>query len=373
MANILQPFFYGMNSLEYFGGVQGISLQFHITAECDQSCKHCYMYNSPYYQSQINNPMNKETMFSLLDEYFAFLGEYKCHGFVVLSGGDPILSPYFWDVLEHIHLHYRDRCGVALMGNPYHITRSNARKMKPLGVEQYQISLDGLRATHDYLRKPGSFDASMKAMKILYEAGIVTIVSFTVSKLNAGELIPLYDYLKNKDFVTGFGFDRMIPTGNGAKIKDDIFTAQEYREFLFNVLKHEIFHNSNLIISKKEQMWKLLLYELGLVDPIDTGKKKHFVTGCECGTGTISVIADGTVFPCRRLELAAGRYPDRSFKDIFINNDITKLFRQHDSYKGCSECDANLVCRGCPAMKYAVTGDFFGVEPYCWRCNLAEQ
>ena len=65
MANILQPFFYGMNSLEYFGGVQGISLQFHITAECDQSCKHCYMYNSPYYQSQINNPMNKETMFSL--------------------------------------------------------------------------------------------------------------------------------------------------------------------------------------------------------------------------------------------------------------------------------------------------------------------
>ena len=38
MANILQPFFYGMNSLEYFGGVQGISLQFHITAECDQSC-----------------------------------------------------------------------------------------------------------------------------------------------------------------------------------------------------------------------------------------------------------------------------------------------------------------------------------------------
>ena len=63
----------------------------------------------------------------------------------------------------------------------------------------------------------------------------------------------------------------------------------------------------------------------------------------------------------------------RYISNIFINNDITKLFRQHDSYKGCSECDANLVCRGCPAMKYAVTGDFFGVEPYCWRCNLAEQ
>jgi len=34
-------------------------------------------------------------------------------------------------------------------------------------VTMYQISLDGLRETHDYFRKPGSFDDALRAYEVL--------------------------------------------------------------------------------------------------------------------------------------------------------------------------------------------------------------
>lgn len=371
MANLLKDYFYGTNMSEYMEGISGCSLQFHITAKCDQKCKHCYMYESPYYKSQIENPLSLEEIKGLIDEYYEFILKFNSYGMIAVTGGDPILSPYFWDVLQYVHDHenYADRIMISVLGNPFHITEQNAKRMKDLGVNQYQISLDGMRKTHDFLRKPGSFDISMDALKILYDSGIKTLVMFTVSKLNANELIPLYDFLQSQEYIYAFGFDRMIPTGNAQQIKDQIFDANEYRHFLFETLKHEIFRGARLEISKKEQLWRVLLYELGLSDPINTSKKKHFVVGCHCGTGTISVLADGTVFPCRKLEMPAGKYPEKSFKELFVNNDVTKLFLQRNKYKGCATCSANIVCRGCPSMKYAVTGDFYGIDPYCWRCS----
>lgn len=373
MANFNLPYLYGTNIIDNYDGVQGMSLQFHITAECDQNCKHCYMHNSPHYKTQIQNTLSKNDMLCLIDDFFNFLGEYGCNtATIALTGGDPILSPYFWDILEYINTNYKHKTIVRILGNPYHITDESAEQMRKLGVHGYQISIDGLRETHDYFRKQGSFDISLKALKTLHNHGILTIVAFTLSKMNFKELIPLYNMLKKLPYIDSFGFDRMIPVGNGEKLKEELFDSKEFRNFLFEILKFEIFDSSELVIAKKERMWSLLLYELGLVDPMNT-KQNEIICGCNAGTGTISVLADGSVMPCRKLDYIGGKYPERSLKDIIINNDITKLFRQYKQYKGCSNCDAFNICRGCPAMKYAVTGDFFGQEPYCWRNTKDEK
>lgn len=369
MANPILPFLYGTNPMEQLKGVSGISLQFHITAKCDQSCKHCYMYNSPYYKAQIDNELTENEMKNLLDEYFEFLGEYNCDGSIALTGGDPILSPYFWNLLTYINNNYSKRCVVVILGNPYHIDRKIAKRLKKLGIGDYQISLDGLKKTHDKLRKVGSFENSLRAMKVLHEEGIRTIVSFTLSKINKSELIPLFEFLEKCEFVDGFGFDIMIPTGNGESMKEEIFEPEEYKAFLFELYKYEIFGNHKLEISKKAQMWKVLFWELGLTDPIDTRKKQHYISGCGAGTETLSVLADGTIFPCRKMELSAGKYPEKSFKEILLHNEVTKKLMKYNNYKGCSNCEVNTVCRGCPAMKYALTGNIYEKEPCCWRCQ----
>lgn len=372
MANVFDSFFYGINFMEYVEGVQGVSMQLHITAKCDQNCKHCYMYNSPHYLSQIQNEMDKETFFLLIDEYFSLQEEYNSHGFIAITGGDPILSPYFWDILEYINKNYSEKAEVVILGNPYHISHQVAIRMKKLNVYRYQISIDGLRETHDCLRKKGSYDDSLRALKVLHEAEIKTVVSYTLSKKNENDFLPLFDEIKKMDFVDDFGFDRMIPTGNGKNLKEELFSPEEFRAFLFKAFKHEIFSSNGMIIAKKEEMWRVFLDEMGLINPIENRQEKHFCTGCGCGTETFSVLADGTFKPCIKLEWSAGKYPDKKLKDLFINNDVTKAFRQHNQFKGCNTCEANSICRGCPAMKYAVTGDFYGYEPYCWRSHNAK-
>ncbi len=36
------------------------------------------------------------------------------------------------------------------------------RMLKVCGCEKYQMSLDGMRETHDWFRKPGSFDLTIE-------------------------------------------------------------------------------------------------------------------------------------------------------------------------------------------------------------------
>lgn len=368
MANFLLATPYGIND-SMFDYVQGFSLQFHITAKCDQSCKHCYMYNSPNYKPQIENPLTKEQALALIDEYFSFLEEFQCTGgYIAVTGGDPILSPNFWDILEHIRS-FPMECKVIVLGNPFHIFEEEARRMFHLGVKAYQISLDGLRETHDYVRKPGSFDESLRALRVLHQAGIEAAVAFTVSKLNAREFLPLYRFLRGLDYVDSFGFDRMVPTGNGEHIAKEVFTPQEYRQFLFDVIREEVLCGEELAVQKHDQMWRPMLFDLGLVDPACTNPENRFRSGCACGTGTTSILADGKIFPCRKLDIASGKYPEASFRDLFINCPLTRHFRNHEQFSGCGTCEVNAICRGCPSMKYAVNGKFYANDPNCWKVN----
>ena len=175
------------------------------------------MYNSPFYSSQIKNELSKRQYVQLIDEYFSFLVEFNCVGFIAITGDDPILSDGFWDILGHIIKNYSDKCSVAILGNSYYIDTDVVTKMNQLGVEFYQISLDGMEDTHDYLRKPGSFQDSLRALKVIHEAKIISTVSFTLSKLNASELIPLFEFLRTQEYIDYFGFYRMIPTGTAVK------------------------------------------------------------------------------------------------------------------------------------------------------------
>ncbi|MBR1495369.1 MAG: hypothetical protein IJ601_10035 [Acidaminococcaceae bacterium] len=43
-----------------------------------------------------------------------------------------------------------------VFGNPFHLDGAVCARLRELGCVRYQMSLDGLRETHDWFRKPGS-------------------------------------------------------------------------------------------------------------------------------------------------------------------------------------------------------------------------
>ena len=340
--------------------VRPFSIQLHITGRCDQKCGHCYLSGVSRDELPLSDWM------SLIDEYYLLLRKYRCMaGFLAITGGDPILSPIFWPLLEYIRKKYGAFFIIVVMGNPYHIDRKTVQQLKDFGVYAYQISIDGMEEKHDALRKKGSFDDSLNALRIIKEGGLHAVVSMTISKYNCDELFALVKLIEMNNLADEIGFDRMIPVGNGSNMKELLFLPDEYRKWLFKVFKWEVLEGKSLFINKREKMWKLMFYQLGLVDPLGPSCSQE--KGCYAGTGSISIMPDGTIYPCSKLMVAGGKYPEHSLEYIYKKNKITKELVNSRTTDACKKCEINDYCRGCPAMKYAVEGDINAKEPYCWK------
>ncbi len=95
--------------------------------------------------------------------------------------------------------------------------------------------------------------------------------------------------------------------------------------------------------------------------------KEMIYNGCGIGSSILTVLADGTVYSCRRLPIQIGKVPEQSIKDIFINSPEHNKMRQVEKMQKCSKCELLQFCRGCPAVAYAIYGDYMAPDPQCWK------
>ena len=158
---------------EYF------SFQWHITDECDQRCRHCYIFSGDPRRKldSMTWKQLQETFYNCLD----FCDVHDRLPYFYLTGGDPILHPDFWRLLKLFHKH---AIPFTIMGNPFHLNDRVCGELKSSGCQKYQLSLDGLWETHDWFRKRGSFDCTLEKIGCINRAGIRSVVMTTVSRAN---------------------------------------------------------------------------------------------------------------------------------------------------------------------------------------------
>ncbi len=363
MADFSYSKLYGLTNTDNIKGA--LTLQWHITAECDQHCKHCYMYDSSTYSSEKEEQLSLENCYKLVDQFHDMVKKFDTYGSINITGGDPILRQDFWKILKYINT--KDRIQMTILGNPYHITDNVAKKLKKMNVYSYQISIDGLEKTHDYFRKEGSFKDSLRALECLNRNGIYAKVMFTLSKRNKEELIEVYKYLSKFSFIDGFAFDRLVPIGSGSSLNsEDYLTAQEHRDLLYKMYMCEINNDSGMIQTRKDELWKLLLYQMGVSKPLPETNNKIF-SGCGIAFGLLTVLADGTIYTCRRLDIGIGKFPQNDLCNTIINSKLLNDIIEIDNYDKCRECELVYFCRGCPAVKYGYNKDVFKSDPHCWK------
>ena len=342
------------------------TLQWHITARCDQKCKHCYMRESPTYLSELNNELSLEDCKLIIDDFSNTIKKWGVPGIINFTGGDPLLRNDFFDILKYAG---KKDIDFGILGNPNHITPESAKKLKRLGVVMYQFSIDGLEKTNDYLRgRNGLFKQTIKAIKLLNTVGIATAVMFTVSKKNFDELIPVIR-LMDKLKVTVFDFSRLVPSGCGRNMVCDLLEKNEYRQLLEKVLGEYARLNkkgSKVHFGRKESLWSLLYSDLGLLKrfEINAGQIQG---GCGVGCSILAILADGTVYPCRRLPIKIGKVPKESLRNIFINSKGLNKLRNINKLEKCGKCELNGLCRGCIAVPYALFNNPFKADPQCWK------
>lgn len=334
------------------------SLQWHITNSCDQRCKHCYIFNSNTEKHCVNES-TIDRLLLILDDFLSSCKRMRKRPYLAITGGDPLLYPQIWDFLEEIS---KRECEFSIMGNPFHITPAVAKKLYNLGLDIYQMSIDGFEKTHDYFRKPGSFQATIEAMKILKKAKVHPTIMMTVSKTNAKEIPELIEWLAENTVVDMISFARYCPTHNDV---DSIMSPEEYKNFLESVWQvyNKYKKTKRPILTFKDHLWKPFLYEKGLLS-IDK-ENSLIMDGCHCGISGLCILADGTVYACRRMYSPVGKVPNQSIYDIFFSEELEK-YRQWNKIEKCKDCKLLNYCRGCRAVAYGTTKDFNSADPQCW-------
>jgi len=342
----------GVNVKEYF------SFQWHITDSCDQRCEHCYIF------AEDNNiPLTEmawDDMQSVIDNCVEMCGRLDRIPYFYITGGDPILHKDFWRLLELLKA---QGIPFSIMGNPFHLTDEVCARLKSYGCERYQLSVDGLRDTHDGIRKPGSFDTTIEKIATINKAGIRSVIMTTVSKTNANEIPAIID-LVVKHGVNVFAFARYCPTGPD---KDTHVEPDEYRKLLDTCWsKFEQYKDSGTVFNLKDHLWTLYLHEKGLFSISDGLDDDMIYDGCNCGINHLTILPTGDIYACRRMDSAVGNVFADRLADVFLSERMDK-YRDYAGFEKCSKCELMRFCRGCPAVAYGYTGNSYSADPQCWK------
>jgi radical SAM/SPASM domain protein of ACGX system len=338
------------------------AIQWHITDECDQRCEHCYIFANGDCAGFERMPW--ERMVAVVDSAHDLCERLGRQPYFYVTGGDPVLHPDFWRLAELLHERGFMWC---VMGNPFHLDDAVCARLKALGCRKYQLSLDGLEATHDRFRKPGSFKETLRAAACLKRAGIWVAVMNTVSSVNMAEIPQLIDLVAELG-TDVFAFGRYCPT-SGQKRDEFHIEPLDYRAFLLRCQERIDAHEAagcKTYFQLKDHLWTLLRWEQGRFQIPEGARPGVVYDGCHCGTGHLTVLPNGDVYACRRMESKVGNVAQDSLYDVFMSPQM-EAKREFSQFEKCARCELAGWCRGCPAVAYGYTGNMYAADPQCWH------
>lgn len=332
------------------------SVQWHITQRCLNHCKHCYMEDSSFV-------LSFEDYLSCIDNIESFEKKYdfKISNYII-TGGDPFLNNNWFDI--SLDLVKRGKT-LSFLGNPELLSDDILEKLSQLSISSYQLSIDGLKATHDSIRGEGSFSRTICAIKKLSSYNIPISVMYTVSNDNEQELFDVIQYLDALNIKMIFSFDFVIQVGNAKNngLHHSFDKKELYRKYM--AVKKELKAKKSAVALTDKPSTLFAYNNYNLNDALFKHNQFSVCGGCGAGWRHITIMKRGDVLACRRLPSVAGNLLTDSFEDIFLNSDLIKKFRDISNQGKCSSCLFDKYCRGCPADSYALTSDLFKYNEDC--------
>ena len=330
-----------------------------VTRSCNLACRHC---RAEAHMEPYPGELSHEEAMALIDT-FPQVGK----PIVIFTGGEPMMRP---DVYELVRATHDKGLICAFSPNGTLITPETARKIKEAGVDRCSISIDAAdAASHDGFRcVPGAFDASVRGMRCLTEAGVPFQINTTVTKNNLASFKKIFELCEHLGAAAWHIF-LLVPTGRGAEINDQVISADQYEEVLhwfYQFRKTTKMHLKATCAPHYYRIMRQMAREEGVpVDMANFGTDAH-TRGCLGGTGFCFISHTGQVQPCGYLELDCGNVRKTPFPKIWRESSYFKQFRNQAEYEGkCGVCEYHKVCGGCRARAYSMTGNYMGEEPLC--------
>jgi MoaA/NifB/PqqE/SkfB family radical SAM enzyme len=336
-------------------------IQWHLTDRCNLRCRHCYQEGSR------KRELSRERIFAVIDEIGEMLRAWHetydidFQPSFNVTGGEPFLRPDFFDLLERMAALGFE---IYVLSNGTVITGERARRLAELQVNGVQVSLEGPPEIHDAIRGPGSFAASLQGVRALMAAGLKVSLNATLSRLNAGHFLELVELARSLG-VQRLGFSRLVPSGQGRTLLDQMLPTAQVQELYEAALSLRI---DGLELGTGDPM----AAQMGAPAPEAEDPEPFPAGGCAAGVAGLTILADGTVTPCRRLDIPLGKAGQDSLREIWAASPVLEALRDKSRYRGkCGACARWADCRGCRAIAYEYsrsqgTPDYLAPDPQCF-------
>lgn len=332
-----------------------------LTGRCNLYCAHC--------RGSAGNDACDDDM--SLDEAKGVVDAIAKVGrpMLILTGGEPLLRPDIFDIA-----HYAHQAGlkVVLGSNGTLITDDIASKIREAHISRVAVSLDfpSVEEEDRFRGKKGAFEAAMSGIAALNRAGVGVQINTTVSRLNVSRLGEILSLAIDCEAVAFHPFF-LVPTGRGRGLADQELEAFEYEEVLNWICDQEQTLRGRILFKPTDapHYYRIVTERQG------PGWRRGFSSnntthtsgrGCLCGVNFCFISHTGEVKGCGYLDLVAGRLQDQSFASIWHEAPLFKNLRNLSLLQGkCGRCEYKLICGGCRARAYELTGDYMASEPYC--------
>lgn len=323
-----------------------INLQIAITGKCNLKCKHCYDYSSRN---------NSDLPFDKIKD---IITQAKSLGVIQIdiTGGEPLLRNDNFQIFELLQ---KNNFETGLFTNGVLLSNDKIDKFIDLEINQFRISLDGFKASHNSFR--GRSDAYHKTLNAIQyikkHTNTDIIVNTIVNTLNKNELMKFLQFLKKMKLK--YKIDTIIPQGNALKHNNIILPEPDYCDIL-----SKIYHNKSKYY--KANINKLNL-NLRLKDYI---AKNKYQISCGVGNRILYIQSDGNVKFCPTLPKILGNVYNESIKQIWEG--IDRKQREKLQCNNIEHCVYGLICGGgCRSRAYELTGKVDAPDIY--ECNLLEK
>lgn len=320
--------------------------------ECNLRCAHCYQEG---YRFQ-NLPLDK--LLQIAEQISHALDKWNMLGRISLTGGEPFLSPHLFPLMDYFENDENTK-QFDILTNGTCIELDQILQLKEYKkLRQIQISLDGATAgTHDSVRGSGVFNKVVKTIKALRDNDIEVSIMFTLMKRNMGEAIQVIDFAEQNN-INAVTVERVTPCGNSNI--SDVLTRDEIKDIYEAITVRANTISEQLKVRRLRPLWINTEHKNSRTDCNIGGF-------CPVGFTSLAILWDGTVLPCRRLNIPIGNILEEGLFKIWYASDVLWRIRDKNNLQGkCHACSNIERCGGCRAIAYETTGDYMGEDIQCW-------
>ncbi|ABR47255.1 Radical SAM domain protein [Alkaliphilus metalliredigens QYMF] len=341
-----------------------ITAVWEITMGCNMRCKHC----GSSCEHPLEGELNTDEALKLCDE----MGELGFQ-WITLSGGEPTTRKDWHLIAKRLNDN-----GIIpnMITNGWTMDEDIAEKAAKAGVNTIAFSVDGLKETHDDIRRPESFDRIVNAIDIVRNKGLNCSIITTINKTNINELWGMKKIFDSK-IINGWQLQIALPMGNMATNNDLI--AQPYHVDAIIDFAYEASCDSDI--------------EIQLADCIGYFNKKEIEVrtkyrnldsyqwkGCGAGKYSMGILHNGDILGCtsiRDRSFIEGNIRKTPLKQIWNDPDKFSWNRKmkKEQLTGlCKKCEFGDLCFGGCANTRLIFGEsIYSENTYCSYNNAIKK